>query len=840
MDAVLPYFGFFHAENFWPGASLVLFAALTLAYTGMAFWSWAILILLSEYLFGAPFEVMGGTAVVLTFFMIRPLRTMLISGPIMNFMKKGFLPKISDTEKIALEAGVVWSEAELFSGKPNFKKIVADQPAPQLSPEEKAFLDGPVDELCQMIDDWNFWRTREMPAEAMKFIKEKGFLGMIIPKEYGGLGFSAYAHSEVIMKLSTRSIATSITVMVPNSLGPAELLIHYGTDKQKKHHLPRLAKGEDVPCFGLTEPQAGSDAGSITSSGVLFKDKATGKIQIRLNWRKRWITLAAISNTIGLAFRLRDPENFLGKGEDVGITCALIPSKTPGVVIGRRHDPLGVPFYNCPTEGHDVVVDAEEAIIGGTAGAGRGWQMLMECLAAGRGISLPGQSTGGLKYAARVSSNHALIRKQFGVSIGRFEGVEEPLARITGSAYMIEAMRRYTLTALDQGVKPAVVTAIAKFTSTESFRRGVNDAMDILGGAGISMGPKNLMAAPYIAAPIGITVEGANILTRTLIIFGQGALRAHPYAFREVEAAEKGDAAAFDAAFWGHIGHVVRNLVRAKLLSLTRGHLAFTPGQGGTRRHYQRLAWVSATFAIMADVSMALLGGNLKFKEKITGRFADILSNMYIATAVLHRYKSEGYQKEDKIYVDYSMDVLFNSIHEAFDGLYANFDVPVIGLLFKGPVRWLNNLNRFGKNPSDHLGHLVAQSVMRDTAQRDRVTDGIFIPKKADDALARQELAFKTIARSEQTESKIRKAVKAKTIPKLKGAELVEAALKAGVISAEEAKEMIVAEQLRWETIQVDDFSEDEFRSRKAMERSSGSATAGSPASFVASGRGHN
>lgn len=804
-------FGFF---NMWPQGAPLAFTVLGVliaGYFGAPFFVWALFALTVMAGFNAPIEALIAVAAVSALFIVVPLRRALISNIVMKIMK-GVMPEISQTEKTALEAGVVWSEAELFSGRPNFKKLM-NEPYPQLTPEEKAFVDGPTEEICNMTTEWKIWKNREIPEPVFQFLKDKGFLGMIIPKEYGGLGFSALCHSEVIMKLTTRSVALGVTAMVPNSLGPAELLIHYGTDAQKKRWLPGLAKGHEIPCFGLTEPQAGSDAGAITSEGVLFKGE-DGKVYIRLNWRKRWITLAAISTVIGLAFRLRDPDNILGKGEDLGITCCLVPSKTPGVVVGRRHDPLGVPFYNCPTEGKNVVVNAEDAIIGGVAGAGQGWKMLMECLAAGRGISLPSQSTGGAKLNARVTSAHATIRKQFGVSIGKFEGVEEPLARIGGAAYYLEAMRKYTLSALDQGIKPPVVTAIAKYQATEANRRCINDAMDIVGGAGISMGPRNLLAIPYIANPIGITVEGANILTRTLIIFGQGALRAHPYAFKEVNAVEKNDLKSFDAAFWGHVGHIVQNLFRSVVLSLSRGYLASRGNiDGNVARSFQRLAWASASFAILADLSMGLLGGQLKFKEKITGRFADILSWMYIGTAVLRRYEAEGRKKEDLPLVHYSMRMAFGEIQKAFDGLLYNFDVPIVGFLFKGPLYWWSSLNRISGYPSDDLGHKVVQCMMANSDQRDRLTAGIYIPKDPSEALGRLEYAFKIIKKSEDTEKKIRDAVRTKRMAKVKGAKRIDEALEKGVITADEKSNLLKAEEVRWDAIQVDDYSESEYHS---------------------------
>lgn len=804
------YYGYF-LEQGALGVVLTAAVIVALGYTGAPLILWTLGVLGSLLLFGAPPAVLIAVAAVFALFLISPLRQQTATRFVKwVFETLKFLPKISDTERSALDAGVVWSEAELFSGKPNFKKIIHGQVSPKFTAEEQAFMDGPVTELCRMIDDWKIWKTRKLPDDILDYVKKQGFLGMIIPKEYGGLGFSAHLHSSVIQMISSRSVAATITVMVPNSLGPAELLIHYGTDEQKKRHLPRLARGLDLPCFGLTEPQAGSDAGSISSSAELFKGD-DGRLKMKLNWNKRWITLAAISQTIGLAFKLRDPQNLLGRGTELGITTALIPSTTKGVVIGLRHDPLGVPFYNCPTEGHDVVVDAEEAIIGGTVNAGKGWAMLMDCLAAGRGISLPGQSAGGTKVVARVASNHALIRKQFGMSIGKFEGIEEPLARSASSAYWVEAMRLYTNSALDQGVKPPVVTAICKYYATEEFRHRINDAMDIVGGAGISMGPRNLLAVPYIAAPIGITVEGANILTRTLIIFGQGALRAHPYAYREVKALEANDLKAFDRAFWSHIGHVVRNLTRAVVLSLTRGRLAIVPGSKGMRRYYQKLAWSSATFAIMADLAMASLGGALKAKQKLTGRYADILAWMYIATSILHRYHHDGERKEDLPVVEYSLQIAFANIQKAFDGIFANFEVPIFGPLFRGPLAWYSGLNKIENPPSDRLGQKLSKILLVPSELRDRLTHGIFLPKDSQDAMGRLELAFATISAAESIDRRVRKAVRTKQIPKLKGIEAVRAAQEKGVITAEEAKTLEKAEALRWECIQVDSFTEEEF-----------------------------
>jgi acyl-CoA dehydrogenase len=751
-------------------------------------------------------------AVVAAIFVIRPVRRALLSRVIMKILGP-IMPAVSETERTAIEAGSVWAEAELFSGKPDFKKLM-NEPWPTLTAEEQAFLDGPVEELCRVVDDWQVWEERELPQAAWEIIKREKFLGMIIPKEYGGLGFSAFAHSEVIPKLATRSIPLCITVMVPNSLGPAELLAHYGTDEQKRRLLPKLATGEEIPCFALTEPGAGSDAGSISSSGVVFRGD-DGKLYLRLNWNKRYITLAAISTLLGLAFKLRDPENLLGRGEEPGITCALVPTDTPGVVIGRRHDPLGTPFYNCPTQGHDVVVPID-AIIGGPEWAGKGWRMLTESLAAGRGVSLPAQSAGGTKLGARVVSAYASVRKQFGLPIGKFEGIEEPVARIAGYNYLLESMRKFTLGAIDRGSKPAVVTAMAKYNATEIGRKVINDAMDVAGGSGISRGPRNLLAHFYIATPIGITVEGANILTRTLIIFGQGALRAHPYALKEVEAIAARDLVAFDRAFWGHIGHILRNSFRSFVLSLTRGALASSPVSGPTARYYRKLSWASATFAILSDIAMGALGGSLKLKEKLTGRFADALSWMYIGTAVLRRYEAEGRRAEDLPFVHFAMNHALHEIQKAFDGIFANLPVPGLTWFFRGPLYAWSHLNALARDANDRQTHKIASLIMTDSDQRNRMTEGIYLP--ADGQLALLEETFRTVKLAEAVDRKVRAAVKARTLAKAKGRALYDNALTGGVITADEHALLARAEQLRNEAIQVDDFSQEEYLGRGAAE----------------------
>lgn len=814
----IPFHGeFLNQPLLWSLVSLM--AILVIGYIGSPLFIWSVLLLTVSFAFGLPIFLLIALAVVLFIFNVVPLRKIIVSSPLMKVMAP-LMPKISATERTALEAGVTWVEKDLFSGSPDFNKIIKDEVYPQLTSEEQAFMNGPVEELCQKIDSWNVWKTRELSDEVWAIIKRERFLGMIIPKEYGGLGFSALAHSEVVMKLASRSISACITVMVPNSLGPGELLIHYGTEEQKKHYLPRLARGEEIPCFGLTEPTAGSDAGSIVSSGVVFKGQ-DGKLYVKLSWNKRWITLAAISTVVGLAFRLRDPDNLLGKGEDVGITCALIPAKTAGVVLGHRHDPLGVPFYNCPTQGHDVVVPID-AIVGGAEGAGRGWTMLMECLAAGRGISLPAQSVGGAKLATRVTSAHSVVRQQFGVSIGKFEGVEEPLARIFGFTYGLEAMRRFTLGAIDKGIKPGVITAMAKYYSTELGRKLINDAMDVMGGAGISMGPRNTLSEIYIATPIGITVEGANIMTRTLIIFGQGALRAHPYAFKEVDAIDKKDVGAFDEAFWGHVGHIVKNSIRSFCLSATRGYVTYFKYSGPLKMYYRRLEWASASFAILADLAMGTLGGSLKFREKVTGRFADILAWMYIATSTLKRFEAEGQRESDLPYARFVLKHALSEIQKSFDGIFDNmYNVEqkgagkilfgTLNFIFKEIIGTWSRAFSIGSQASDHLQHVMVREVLKGGDLRDRLSDGIYIPKAVDQQIGRLDNAMNLSLQSETIEKTVRDAVRAKKIAKQKGEALFNDALKNGVITQTEFNTWKEAAAARYDAILVDDFSQTEY-----------------------------
>ena len=665
---------------------------------------------------------------------------------------------MSDTERDAIEAGSVWWESELFRGAPDWGKLLHYK-TPVLSREEKAFIDGPVDQLCAMIDDWDITHNRmDLPEEIWAFLKQHCFFGMIIPKKYGGLEFSAYAHSCVVMKVSSRSISVGVTVMVPNSLGPAELLLHYGTQAQKDHYLPRLADGREIPCFALTGPDAGSDAGSLPDTGVVCKGKFEGKLVLglKLNWEKRYITLGPVATVLGLAFKVYDPDGLLGGEVDLGITCALIPANTPGVEIGNRHFPLNAAFQNGPNRGRDVFIPMEY-LIGGQENIGRGWRMLVESLSAGRGISLPALGAAAGKSTARVTGAYARIRKQFNTSIGKFEGVEEALARIGGLAYLMEAGRLLTVSALDSGEKPSVITAILKYHNTEKMRQVINDSMDIHGGRGICMGPSNYIGRAYQAVPVGITVEGANILTRSMIIFGQGAIRCHPYLVREMDAATSEDEAAgqqeFDSALVGHMGYFVKNLCRAFVYSISGSHLAGSPMSGRIGAYYQRLGQMSAAFAVTADLVLMILGGAFKRKEKLSGRFADALSYMFYASAVLKKFEDDGRPRLDIPLVEWSAKYCLYQIQMALDEILRNFPVKWLGLLVRVV---LFPLGLSLRQPNDSLSHRVAALLIKPGKARDRLTQGIFISDDENDITGCLEDALLKVIRAEPIERRLR------------------------------------------------------------------------------------
>ncbi|NQU60211.1 MAG: acyl-CoA dehydrogenase [Rhodospirillales bacterium] len=739
------------------------------------------------------------------------IRRPLISAPVMRLVR-GILPTMGDTERIALEAGTVWWDGDLFSGNPDWRKLLDFKPQ-ALSEREQAFLDGPVEDLCRMLNDWQINQDRDLPPDIWEFLKRERFFGMIVPEEFGGLGFSAIGHSAVIVKVSSRSITAAVTVMVPNSLGPAELLLHYGTEAQKKYYLPRLARGEEVPCFALTEPHAGSDAASGRSTGIVCRGNYDGKevLGIRLNWNKRYITLAPVATVIGLAFRLHDPDGLLGGEEDRGITCALIPRDVPGIQIGDRHDPMRVPFHNGPVTGTDVFVPVD-FIIGGPDGAGQGWKMLMDSLAAGRSISLPSQSVAAVELAARATGAYATVREQFNLPIGRFEGIEEPLARIAGHAYLMNAVRVLTCAAVDAGEKPAVLSAVAKAYLTDAMRSTTIDAMDIMAGSAISGGPRNIMSRAYVSAPIGITVEGANILTRTLIVFGQGSIRCHPFVHAEMQAVAVGDIKGFDKAFFGHLGFVFGNAIRSLILALTGARLVTSPEDGPAAKYFRALTRYSASFAFLADVCLGTLGGALKRREKISGRLADAFAWLYLGSATLKRFHDDGRPAGDVALLRWSCDLALWNIQEALLGVLDNLPNRLAALMARFLIFPLGAHRR---PPDDELGAEVARSLLDGNEGRLRLTPDIFIPAPEEDGLGRLEAALEMVVAAKAARDTLREAVRTGKLESQPKETLVNRAVSAGVVSAEDGKRLEAAEAARDDIIQVDSFDPETYTGLK-------------------------
>ena len=730
-----------------------------------------------------------------------------ITRPIFRWARN-VLPSLSATEREAAEAGDVWWDADLFSGNPDWTKLIAFPPA-ALSAEEQAFIDGPVAELCRMLDDWRInWEWRDLPPQVWEYLKQHKFFAMIIPREYGGLGFSAYAHSQVIRTISSRSIVAAVTAMVPNSLGPGELLHRFGTKEQQDYWLPRLAQGREIPCFGLTSPEAGSDAASMIDSGVVCRGSWQGRdtLGIRLNWHKRYITLAPVATVLGLAFKLSDPDRLIGDHEQLGITVALVPTNLPGVTIGRRHLPALQMFQNGPTSGRDVFIPMDN-VIGGIAQAGKGWKMLMSALAAGRGISLPSLSASGGAFAAHVCGAYARIREQFHVPIGRFEAVEERLGRIAATAYLLDAARRLTCAAIDHGHKPAVVTAIIKQQATERLRVVANDAMDIHGGKAVQEGPLNYLGSFYRAVPIGITVEGANIVTRSLIQFGQGAIRSHPVLLSEINALEEPDPARaldeFDRAFWRHVSHSLANAMRAVARAWTGGLTAPAPAAGMTRRYYRRLGRYASAFALAADFALLTLAAGLKRREMISARFGDILSELYLGSAVLKRWDEEGRQAADVPLVAWCMETSSATIETRLDEILANLPMR--------PVAWLLRfmLLPFGvrrRGPSDRLTQACAGLLLAPSATRDRLTAGIF-HGTGDNGIARLERAFELTIAAAPLHERLHRA-------KIRD---IEAARRQDVINDSEAAALHAAAQAVAEAVAVDDFAPEEITRRQSL-----------------------
>ncbi|HMB53903.1 MAG TPA: acyl-CoA dehydrogenase [Thermoanaerobaculia bacterium] len=729
--------------------------------------------------------------------------------------RRGLLPRISATERQALEAGTVWVERELFTGKPDLDRLAA-LPYPELTDAERAFLEGPVEEVCRKVDPWRLGQERALPEEVWAYLREHRFFGLAIPPEHGGLGFSALAQSTVFAKLASRSLALSAIVLIPNSVGPGELLVEYGTPEQQERWLPRLARGEEIPCFALTEPSAGSDAASLTSRGVVFRGD-DGEPAIRLDWEKRYITLAPVATLVGLAFRLYDPEGLLGEVEDgegdLGITVALVPTSLPGVEVGRRHDPMGLALPNGPTRGRGVVVPLD-AIVGGPAQAGRGWKMLMEALAGGRAISLPAQSVGGAKVVARVAGAYAGVREQFGVPIARFEGIEEKLARIAGLAYLMDACRVVTCGAVDAGERPAVVSALMKYRQTELGREVVADGMDVLAGAALMRGPKNPLADGWEAAPIGITVEGANVLTRTLIAFGQGAIRSHPYLGRAMAAAEADDPGELRRAVLGGLGAYVGHLLRTTWLDWTGARFVAAPGDRALRRSWQRLAWAASRFALLADTALAGYGPQIKLREKLSGRFADALSWMLAAACVLRRHEAEGRRPEDLPLARWAAGHALAETQRALDGVAANFDAAPLGWWVRGLLRPWWRLAPLALPPTDRLGAEVAAAITEPGERRDRLTADLFTTADPLDARGRIEHAFELAVRSRPARDKLRRAVKAGEVPAGPAAEIAAAAERAGVLDAHEVRLIVEAAAARRRATDVDEFSAEEYLGR--------------------------
>ncbi|MEO7775483.1 MAG: acyl-CoA dehydrogenase [Steroidobacteraceae bacterium] len=804
----------------WLITLLFVGAVLVLAYQRLSLLVFCAVfsVLLAGYLwFGSPAGIWKGVLLILLALLwlcnLRPLRKALITRPFLRTYLK-LLPRMSQTERDALEAGTVWWDGELFTGKPDWKKLL-DTPPPHLSNEEQAFLDGPCEELCAMLDDFDITHRRaDLPPEVWAFLKSQRFFAMIIPKRYGGLQFSAFAHSCVLTKISSRSITCSSTVAVPNSLGPAELLLHYGTEEQKNHYLPRLANGTEIPCFALTSPHAGSDAASISDTGIVCRGTYEGRelLGLRLNFSKRYITLAPIATVVGLAFRLFDPDKLIGDKADIGITCALIARDTPGIQIGRRHFPINIPFQNGPIQGTDVFVPLD-CIIGGTATAGQGWKMLIEQLSVGRCISLPSSATGGALAAVWATGAYARIRKQFNTPVGRFEGVEQVIARMVGMSYTMNAGRCVTVGAIDAGEKPSVPSAMLKYHVTEMGRQVSTDAMDVHGGKGIMLGPKNYLARGWQAAPIAITVEGANILTRNLIVFGQGAIRCHPFVFREMEAARNPDRRKgldeFDRALFGHIGFAISNAVRSLVMALTFARFESAPGRGAVKRYYQHIERFSASFAFATDIAMLALGGYLKKKESLSARLGDVLSCMYLASMVLKHHEDEGHPESDLPIVEFACRAQLYKAQEQLHDFLRNFPSRPLAAFMRILI-FPRGRTYFA--PDDRLGRSIAQLMMTPGPARDRLCQLVYRTVEPGNPLGALGEALALAQRVEPLEKRLRvDGQKTGRVTALDTPGQLEQALQLGILNTEEAALLRDYDRRVMDLINVDDFDPSEL-----------------------------
>ncbi len=782
-------------------ATLAIFIALIFT-TLFSNGSWLSLLLL--------WIVISGLAFLVNY---KDLRQKYLTIPLFELFHQS-LPVLSKTEREALEAGTVGWEKELFSGNPNWAKLLK-VPAPKLTKEEQAFLQGPVIQLCEMIDDWQMSQTdRDLPPAIWQFLKTHGFWGLIIGKEYGGKAFSAYAHSLILSKIGSRNGTLGVIVSVPNSLGPAELIHHYGTLEQKNYYLPRLASGQEIPCFALTSPDAGSDAASMTDTGMICKGLFEGReiIGIKLNWNKRYITLAPIATLLGLAFTLHDPDNLVGKKQNLGITCALIPVTTPGITIGRRHYPLAAPFQNGPTQGKDVFIPLD-FIVGGIKMAGQGWRMLMNCLSTGRGISLPALAIGNIELSAFSTSIYSLVRRQFKLSLCQFEGIQEGLGRIGGFTYLCKATRNLTVNYIDQGEKPAVLSAISKYHVTELARKTIIDAMDIHGGKGIIIGPNNYLASLWMNTPIPITVEGANILTRCMMIFGQGAIRCHPFILQEMEAVAKNEIASFEILLGKHASYSISNAARALFHGLTFSHFANNPLHGAVHSpesiYYKQLTRASSAFAFIADICMMMLGGKLKFKESLSARLGDLLSMMVLGSAALKNFSDEGNQKADLPLLAFSMNYCLNQFWMTMDGILSNLPNRFIAIALRAIVM---PLGRPVPPPKDTLNTQIMEILTTDNPTRNRLMNDVFFSKKPSDPVNILIHAFEATCQTMPLRERLMNAIKHKEIPKASINECIKAGLKAFIITQEEAKQLQIAEDLCQQVIKVDDFSVEEIK----------------------------
>jgi acyl-CoA dehydrogenase len=747
------------------------------------------------------------------------LRFRFLTKPVLGFFRRT-LPPMSKTEREAIDSGDVWWEGELFCGEPNWSKLL-NMPKPLLTEEEQNFVNGEVETLCSMLNDWEIVEQRkDLPKEVWDYLKKQKFFGMIIPKSYGGLGFSALAHSSIITKIATRSASAAVNVMVPNSLGPAELLMHYGTEEQKNYYLPRLAVGEEIPCFALTSEHAGSDAGAIIDSGIICQGQYNGKeiTGVMLNWNKRYITLAPIATVLGLAVKLKDPDHLLGQTEDIGISLFLIPTSHPGVIVGQRHLPMNMAFLNGPTSGENVFVPLDW-LIGGTSMAGKGWSMLMECLSIGRAISLPALSTACGQLTYRTTGIYARIRQQFKLPIGKFDGVGAVLARIAGQNYMLNATRIMTAGAIDQKIKPAVASAISKYHMTEMMRTVISDAMDVHAGRGVQFGPRNYIGGSYGNVPIAITVEGANILTRCLIIFGQGAIRCHPYIQKEMAAAQNPNLTEglkqFDRLLFSHIGYGVSNLFRSMWMGLSGGKLIASPQNNGLTGYYQQLTRMSTALALVSDISMLILGGELKRKESLSARLGDVLSQLYLASAVLKYFHDLHNQPDDFSYVEWCLQTNLAAIQVAFDQFFENF-----------PIDWLGKSLRFiifpfgrsYKGPKDKLAHKLATHMMTPSVLRDRLSSLVFLGAKDDrqDPIGRMEHAFKLVMATDPIRQRLQNAVKSGVVARELGSkEQLQQALELNLITREELDALAEVDAVCLDALAVDEFPFDAFNREK-------------------------